>query len=185
MKMCSHIYFYVYNSQFLLLTLLKIRCEKVKSKEGDLPLLIIIRNNNFEKLIWFLIQKNFANQTSEYFISIYMTAGNRRKIFLRRKVVRNNVSGFQSLFLFSVSVRSQFYHGDIILNRSNNSVFLLQKSIEIGNLNEARKVSSPGFSLKMLDLVFQSIYLSVNHTQFLLQLFLIGFCLFCSKIGKG
>ena len=58
-------------------------------------------------------------------------------------------------------------HGDVILNRSNNSVFLLQKSVEIGkplshlllgNLNKARNASSTGFFLQMLDSIFRSIY---------------------------
>ena len=51
------------------------------------------------------------------------------------------------------------YHGVIILNRSNNSVFLY--------LNSA----------------FESINMGLDHKLFL-QLFVIGFCLFCSRIGK-
>ena len=53
----------------------------------------------------------------------------------------------------------------------------------LGNLNETRNASSPGFFLKILNSIFQSIIMSVDH-KLLLQLFLIGFWLFCSKIGK-
>ena len=76
------------------------------------------------------------------------------------------------------------YHGDIILNRSNYSVFLCAKIYwSLGNLNQTRNVLSPGFFLQMLDSIFRSIYLGVSY-KLLLQLFLICFCLFCSKIGK-
>ena len=53
----------------------------------------------------------------------------------------------------------------------------------LGNLNETRNASLPGFFLKILNSTFQSINMSVDH-KLLLQLFLTGFWLFCSKIGK-
>ena len=89
------------------------------------------------------------------------------------------------------------YHidrGDIILNRSNNSVFLHVKiywnwqAFDLiracfENLNETQNTSSPGFFLTNLISIFQSINMGVDHKS-PLQLFLVGFCLFCSKIGK-
>ena len=74
-------------------------------------------------------------------------------------------------------------------------MFLWLKSIEIGkslissahpslgNLNETRNVSSPGIFVEILNSILQSNNMGVDH-KFLLQLFLIGFCLFCSKAGK-
>ena len=64
-----------------------------------------------------------------------------------------------------------YNHGDIILNKSKN-------------LNETRKALPPGFFLKFLNSIFRSINMGVYH-RLLLQLFLTGFCLFCSKIGKN
>ena len=52
-----------------------------------------------------------------------------------------------------------------------------------GNLNETRNTSSPGFFLNILNSVFESINMGLDHKLFL-QLFVIGFCLFCSRIGK-
>ena len=83
-------------------------------------------------------------------------------------------------------------HGVTILNRSNNSVFLYLKIYwnrclwshpRLGNLNETRNFSPPGFFLKILNSVFESINMGLDHKLFL-QLFVIGFCLFCSRIGK-
>ena len=53
----------------------------------------------------------------------------------------------------------------------------------LGNLNETRNASSPGLFLKILYSIFKGINMGVDH-KLLLQLFLIGFCLFYSKIGK-
>ena len=39
------------------------------------------------------------------------------------------------------------------------------------------------FFLKILNSVFESINMGLDHKLFL-QLFVIGFCLFCSRIGK-
>ena len=62
--------------------------------------------------------------------------------------------------------------------------FYLQKSIEIGKfLISSRNALSPVFFLQMLDLIFQSFYQDVRF-ELLVQLFLIGFYLFCSKTGK-
>ena len=83
-------------------------------------------------------------------------------------------------------------HGNITVNTSNNSMFLFQKAIEIDkslisttprNLNEARNASPPSFCIKMLDSIFRRIYQGVNH-NLLLQLFLIGFCLFAVNLEK-
>ena len=54
----------------------------------------------------------------------------------------------------------------------------------LGNLDGTRNASSPGFFFKALISIFQTINMGVGH-KLLLQLFLIGFCLFCSKIGKS
>ena len=53
----------------------------------------------------------------------------------------------------------------------------------LGNLNETRNASSSGFFLKILNSIFQSIDMSVDH-KLLLQLFLIGLWLFCKKNWK-
>ena len=87
-------------------------------------------------------------------------------------------------------------HGVIILNRSNNPVFLELKIIKdllksaslwshprLRNLNETRNASSPGFFLKNLTSVFESINMGLDHKSFL-QIFVIGFCFFCSRIEK-
>ena len=55
--------------------------------------------------------------------------------------------------------------------------------LRLGNLNETRNPLSPDFFLKILNSIFQSFNVGVGHKS-LLQLFLIGFCLFRSKIGK-
>ena len=47
----------------------------------------------------------------------------------------------------------------------------------LGNLNDIRNAS------EILDEVFQNVNVGADHKLFL-QLFLIGFCLFCSKMGK-
>ena len=52
------------------------------------------------------------------------------------------------------------------------------------NLNETWNNSSPGFFLQILNSIFAIIDMGVRH-KLLLQLFLIGFCLFCSKTGKN
>ena len=86
---------------------------------------------------------------------------------------------------------SLFYHGDIILNRSNSSVILYLKIYcirqvldpRLGNLNETRNTSSPGLFLRISNSVFESINMYLDHKLFL-QLFVIGCCLFCSRIGK-
>ena len=44
-----------------------------------------------------------------------------------------------------------------------------------------RLASSPGFFFKTLNSIFQSINMDLDHKLFLQ---LIGFCLFCIKIGK-
>ena len=88
--------------------------------------------------------------------------------------------------------RSQ--HGVIILSRNNNSVFVsifenilksasLWSHPRLGNFNETRNALSPDFFLKILNSVFESINMSLVHKLFL-QLFVIAFCLFCSRIGK-
>ena len=75
-----------------------------------------------------------------------------------------------------------------MLNRSNNPCLYTWKPIETGesfkNLNETRNASSPGFFLKILNSIFQSINMDVNY-KLLLQLFRIGFCLFWSKAGNN
>ena len=86
-----------------------------------------------------------------------------------------------------------FHHGVIILNRSNNFVLLIFENLlklaslwshpGHGNLNETWNASSPGFFLKILNSVFENINMGLDHKLFL-ELFLIGFCLFCSRIGK-
>ena len=86
-----------------------------------------------------------------------------------------------------------WYHGVIILTRSNNSVFLylniywkrqvLWSHPRLENLNETQNFSSPGFFLKILNSVYQKINMVLDHKLFL-QLFVIVFCLFCSRIGK-
>ena len=53
----------------------------------------------------------------------------------------------------------------------------------LGNLNETRNALSPGFFLKILNSLFESINMGLDHKLFL-QLLVIGFCLFCSRIGK-
>ena len=53
----------------------------------------------------------------------------------------------------------------------------------LGKLNETLNASSPGFFLKILNTVFESISMGLGHKLFL-QLILTGFCLFCSGIGK-
>ena len=84
-----------------------------------------------------------------------------------------------------------FEHGDIILNRSNNSMFLRFKiywNRQVFDLiratriwiNAKRFVTS--LLLKILNSIFQSINASVHH-KLLVQLFLTGFYPFCSKIG--
>ena len=84
-------------------------------------------------------------------------------------------------------------HEDIIINVSNNSVFLLRKSIEIHKslissapreFEWSPKRFVPVFFLRMLDSIFRNIYYGVSR-ELLLQLFLIGSCLFWSKIGKS
>ena len=70
-----------------------------------------------------------------------------------------------------------YYHGVIILNRSNNSVFLYLKIY----WNPKRLVTR--LLPQILNSVFESIKMSLDHKLFL-QLFVTGFCLFCSKIGK-
>ena len=47
----------------------------------------------------------------------------------------------------------------------------------LGNLNETRNASSPGFFLKILNSVFESINMGLDHELFP-QLFVIDFCLF-------
>ena len=84
-----------------------------------------------------------------------------------------------------------FEYGDIILNRSNNSMFLRLKiywNRQVFDLiratriwiNPKRFVTS--LFLKILNSIFQTINVSVHH-KLLVQLFLTGFYLFCSKIG--
>ena len=51
----------------------------------------------------------------------------------------------------------------------------------LGYLNETQSASSPGFFLKILNSVF--INMGLDHILFL-QLFVIGFCSFGSRIGK-
>ena len=51
------------------------------------------------------------------------------------------------------------------------------------NLIETRSALLPGYFLKILNSLFQSIITGMDR-KLLLQLFLIGFCLLCSKIGK-
>ena len=101
--------------------------------------------------------------------------------------ILNYISIFRFFFKYSL-----FIHLDIILNRSNNSVFLLQNLLKSAsvwsrpgpmNLSETWNASSPGFFPNILNLIFQSISMDVDY-KLLLQLFLIGFCLFCSNIGK-
>ena len=76
------------------------------------------------------------------------------------------------------------YHGVIILDRSNNSVFLYWKICWNRQvLNKTWKASSPGFFLKIFNSFFESINIGLDHKLFF-QLFVIGFCLFCSRIGK-
>ena len=53
----------------------------------------------------------------------------------------------------------------------------------LGNLNETRNDSSQGFLLKILKSIFQSINKGLDH-KLLLNIFLIGCCLFCSESGK-
>ena len=80
-----------------------------------------------------------------------------------------------------------FEHGDILLNSSNNSVFLhlkiywnrqafdLIRAARIW-INPERFITS--LFLKILNSIFQSINMSVDH-KLLVQLFL-----FCSKFGE-
>ena len=42
----------------------------------------------------------------------------------------------------------------------------------------------PGLFLRILNPVFESINMGLDHKLFL-ELFVIGFYLFCSRIGKG
>ena len=95
---------------------------------------------------------------------------------------------FQQIWIIQATLK----HEDIILNRSNNSVFLLQNSIKIGipltsfppwEFEWSSKLLVIGFFLKMLDVMFRSLYLGASR-KLLLQLFLIGFCFSWSKTGK-
>ena len=106
----------------------------------------------------------------------------------------NCVQDFRSVNQYSWFWKSfnMVDHGNITVNTSNNSMFLFQKAIEIDkslisttprNLNEARNASPPSFCIKMLDSIFRRIYQGVNH-NLLLQLFLIGFCLFAVNLEK-
>ena len=81
-------------------------------------------------------------------------------------------------------------HGVIILNRSNSSVFLylkiywnLSSHRRLGHLNETRNALSPGFFLKILNSVFESINMGLDHKLFL-QLSVIGFCFFAVELEK-
>ena len=59
----------------------------------------------------------------------------------------------------------------------------LRSHLHQGNLNETRNDSLPVFFLKFLNSIFQSVNMGVEQ-MLLLQLFLIGFSLSGSKIGK-
>ena len=80
----------------------KIRCEKVKSKKGDVFLLIIISNNNFEKHIPFLIQATLPNQTWETYIVATIIAD----IGYKRRGMLTALSDFQNFVLFSGNVKN-------------------------------------------------------------------------------
>ena len=90
-------------------------------------------------------------------------------------------------------IQDPINHWVIILNTSNNSVFLYLKiywNRQVFDLIRASGIRmkpetllSPGFFLKILNFVFESINMGLDHKLFL-QLFVIGFCLFCSRIGK-
>ena len=100
-------------------------------------------------------------------------------------------------FPITSNLWSSFKHWVIILNRSINSVFIyfyisienLLKSLSLwshwrlGNWNETRNASSPGFFLKILSSVFESINMGLDHKLFL-QLFVVGIYLFCSRISS-
>ena len=83
-------------------------------------------------------------------------------------------------------------HGVRILNRRYKLCVSIVKTLlksgslwshpRLGNLNETRNASSPGFFLKILNSVFKSINMGLDH-KFLLQLFVIGFCLFFRRMG--
>ena len=59
----------------------------------------------------------------------------------------------------------------------------LWSHLDFGNLDETQNASSSGFFFKILHFVFESINMGLDNKLFL-QLFVIGFCLFCSRIGK-
>ena len=85
------------------------------------------------------------------------------------------------IYVFVIVVRA-FKHGVIILNRSNNCVKNILKPASFWshprfeNLNETRNASSAALFLKILNPIFQSINMGLDHKLFL-QLFLIGFYL--------
>ena len=93
---------------------------------------------------------------------------------------------------FFIYIWAMYYHGVIILNRSNYCVSIFEYILRLaslwshprlGNLNETQNASSPGFCLKIFNSVFESINMGLYHKLFL-QLFVIGFSLFCSETGK-
>ena len=115
----------------------------------------------------------------------------KRESFLSSFLVMFRLGLWLKVRFIAISIFLKWNHGDII-NRSNNSVSTLENllksaslwsQLHLENWNETRNTSSPGFFLKILILIFQSINMDVGH-KLLLQLFLIGSCLFCSKIGK-
>ena len=59
----------------------------------------------------------------------------------------------------------------------------LLKLPRLGKTIEIRNASSPGVFLKILNSVFEIIIMGWDHKLFL-QLFLIGFCFFCSRTIK-
>ena len=59
----------------------------------------------------------------------------------------------------------------------------LRSYLRLGNLHETRKALSPGSFLKIENYVFESINLGLDHKMFL-QLFVIGFSLFFSRVAK-
>ena len=110
----------------------------------------------------------------------YIYAKNLRQWLLPSKQIDDQI------ILQSHCIRAYFSHGVIILKRSNNSKFLYLKiywNRQVFDLICASGIS-PGFFPQILNSVFESINMGVEHKLFL-QLFLIGFCLFCSRIRKS
>ena len=96
--------------------------------------------------------------------------------------VTTSYSSWDGICLYKIT-NSGYYHGVFLYLGNLLKSISLWSHPRLGNLNETQHVSSPGFFLKILNSIFPSINMGVDH-KLPLQLFLIGFCIFCSKIGK-